>query len=233
MNIKFLQKRKEAKNIYSFYFEKPDKFSFMPGQYLYMTIPWLRSDYRGPTRHFTISSAPQHDRLRITTFVRKKSAFKSALMQLKKGDKLEAAGPTGTFILDEAEKGKHLLIAGGIGITPFMSIIDYHLDSGLDFGFDLLYSVSGPDQLIFADELKETNANVVDFNLHLTYTKSAPENWNGWTGRVNRQMLTKFTDTEKKYWLCGPPKMVVDLEKILKELDIDSSDIVSEKFTGY
>src|SRR3989344_9620287 len=132
MQLPLIRKQKEAKGTYSFYFDNRNKIKYLPGQYFYFTLPQLNyDDARGPTRHFTISSSPSEKEFKFTTRIREKSGYKKTLFELPMGTNLEVEGPNGTFILDENEKGEHILIAGGIGITPFRSFIKYNLDKDL------------------------------------------------------------------------------------------------------
>jgi len=133
MKLALVKKEDVAKGTKSFYWEPEKKVNYLPGQYFYYTLPKLNyDDPRGPTRHFTISSSPTEDNLlRLTTRIRPESAYKKTLDELKIGDTVSGEGPSGTFILDEHEKGPHVLIAGGIGITPFRSFIKYNIDNNL------------------------------------------------------------------------------------------------------
>lgn len=239
MKLTLVEKRQEAKGTYSFFW-KPDKsINYEPGQYFYFTLPKLvQEDSKGSTRHFTLSSSPTEGELiRFTTRIREGSGFKQTLATLEKGTEIQGEGPEGTFILDENEKGDHVLLAGGIGITPFRCFIKYAIDKKTNAYLHLIYSNSHTEEIVFYDELKKL-ANEND-NIKVDFTVSKPEEskekWSGLTGRIDEQLIKKLvTDIEnKKYWLCGPPPMVDAMEDLLSDLQVSHRNINTEKFTGY
>lgn len=239
MKATLMKRIREAKDTESFIF-KPDKpVKYLPGQFFYFTLlSFAGKDERGLTRQFTLSSSPtEGDNIVFTTRLRKESEFKQNLFKLQKGDELEAYGPNGTFILDENEKGPHVLLAGGIGITPFRSILKYHVDKKLNTKFHLIYSNKTPELIAFRDELEKLSKN--NNNLKLTMAITRPEkskkSWKGLTGRVDEKFLRSNTSDLKSqtYWIVGPPPMVDAMEAMLERLKIPSKKIRTEKFTGY
>jgi len=241
MKLKLADKRLEAKGTKSFFWESEKPLNYLPGQYFYFTIPKLNyPDPRGATRHFTLSSSPTEPPLiRNTTRIREESGYKKTLDELEIGTTIEGEGPNGTFVLDEAEKGPHVLLAGGIGITPFRSIIKYSLDKSLVASIILIYSCSVPEEIIFRKEL-EGYADLTQ-NLKLYLTVSQPgktkNGWTGLTGRIDEGMIKKlipdYSSLNPTFWLCGPPPMVEAMEQVLGNLNISSGKVRSEKFTGY
>ena len=115
----------EAKDIKSFRLQPVIKY--LPGQWMYVTIP-QPSTLSPQKHHFTISSSPTEPFLQFTTKYRQESDYKKALWQKRAGDSLEINGPFGSFVLDEKDTSPRLFIAGGIGITPFRSMIKYATD---------------------------------------------------------------------------------------------------------
>lgn len=239
MNLKVVNTQKEAKGTLTVFFEKPHKFKFLPGQYLYLTIPEvLGKDSRGPTREFTISGSPTEEYLRITSRIRDESTFKQFLKVVKPGTVLMADGPSGTFILDEYEKGTHVLIAGGIGVTPFRSYIKYNIDKRLtDIKLHLIYSNSIPEEIAFREELQEWDKNYPNIEVTMTVTKpeESTEKWTRLTGRIDENLLkSKILNLKSvTFWLCGPPGLVNAMEKVLGGMKITADRIRTEKFTGY
>jgi glycine betaine catabolism B len=239
MKFKFIDKKSEANNTTTFLFEPSDKLDFLPGQFVYITLPKLdQSDERGPTRHFTISSSPTEGKMiAITTRVRDRSGYKNTLDNLKRGDQVEAEGPDGTFILDDNTAGSHVFIAGGIGITPFRSMLKYSFDKNLQNDFRLIYSNSTLKDTAFIKEIEswQTHKN---FKLDLVITKPEKnDKRKGLTGRIDKQMLQKLlnekTLTNSTFWVSGPPEMVSSMESHLAALKIPAKNVRSEKFTGY
>lgn len=244
MTLKLVKKQNEAKNTKSFFFEPRNPVNWLPGQFFYLTIPQLKyPDPRGNTRYFTISSSPTEGRLlRFTTRLRKGSGFKKTLEELEIGSTVDGEGPNGTFILDENEVGEHLLLAGGIGITPFRAFIKYNIDKNLkNIRLYLVYSNSIPEEITFREELEQWSKSYE--NIKVAMTISHPEesriNWSGLRGRIDKDMIQKLISDWKlktknlTFWLCGPPPMVTAMEEVLGSMKITSDKVRSEKFTGY
>ncbi len=244
MKLKFVKKQNEAKDTTTFFFEPERPINWLPGQYYYFTLPELKyPDPRGATRHFTISASPtEGPQLRLTTRIRRDSGYKNTLNEMAIGTEIEGEGPNGTFILDENETGNHILIAGGIGVTPFRSFIKYNIDQKLTgTRLHLIYANSLPEDIAFRSELEEWSK--VNENIKIAMTISRPEEskekWTGLTGRIDENMLKKLLENwnlkieNSIFWLCGPPPMVEAMEKVLGKLKITADKLRTEKFTGY
>ncbi len=132
-SLLFLIKVQVAKDAYSFYFDRKNReLDFLPGQYVRVTLQIENPDERGKSRFFTISSSPlEKDYIVITTRVIQ-SSFKKTLQTLTTGIKVSFFGPTGQFVFREEEKIPHVFLAGGIGITPFHSMITYVNEKHID-----------------------------------------------------------------------------------------------------
>lgn len=233
------EKRDEAKGTKTFFFAKPKDFDYQAGQYIYLTLDKLNyPDQRGSTRHFTLSSSPTEDFLSITSRIRQESGFKRTLDELGVDSEVNIRGPNGNFTLeDEHTQVQQVFIAGGIGITPFRSIIKYAVDSSLNIPIHLIYSNSIPEEITFKDELD----NIVSTHQNITvdYTITKPEESQvGWTGRIGRidsNLISLLTThyPNPNFWVCGPPAMVDGIETALDELGILKERIKTDKFTGY
>ncbi len=232
MKLKLVKKLDEAKGTKSFFWEPEKPVNFLPGQYYYYTLSKLNyPDPRGTTRHFTISSSPtEGNSLRLTTRVREESGYKKTLDELPIGAEIEGEGPNGTFILDKNPKNQNIFIAGGIGITPFRSIIKYAIDKNLSVPIYLIYSNSDSD-FTFGEELKKWDGEN-DF-LQIEFFDS------GKSGHLDDSKIKKFIGNWKleigncTWWLCGPPPMIDAMEQVLGKIGIMADKIRSEKFTGY
>lgn len=247
MKLKLVDKKQEAQGTKSFFFETEKEFDFLPGQYFYLTLPKLNyKDPRGATRHFTISSSPTEGKvIRIATRIREQSGYKRTLDELKINDMIEGDGPEGTFVLDEKEKGPHTMLAGGIGITPFRSMVKYSLDKQslllrskkLNTSIYLIYSNPTPKLITFRKELEKWSKSSAYFSLNMTITRpeNSKEKWKGLTERIDEQILkSQITNLKSQtFWLCGSPVFVDAMEKILGNLNIGSGSVRSEKFSGY
>ncbi|MBI4157342.1 FAD-dependent oxidoreductase [Candidatus Woesebacteria bacterium] len=233
MKLKLIKKNNEAKGTVSFFFKPEKKVNWLPGQYFYHTLPKLKyPDPKGATRHFTISSSPtEGNTIRLTTRIRDESGFKQTLNGLQVGAEIEGEGPSGTFILDENEPGPHVILAGGIGITPFRAIIKYIIDNRLKIPIYLIYSNSAPEEITFKKEFEgwvKKNSNI---KIEFVITRK--------DGRVDESMINNFLKNWKlqtascTFWVCGPPPMVDAMEKALGKMSVSLSQVRSEKFTGY
>lgn len=239
MKIKLIKKKKEAKNIKSFIFEKPKNLTFEAGQFIYLTLPKLIfEDQRGDTRYFTIASSPTEDYIMITTKIRKESGYKKTLEKLDIGSKLEYRGPFGDFVLDSEKKEQQIFLAGGIGITPFRSIIKYKVDKKFKTPIHLIYSCSTVEEIVYKDELEFWEKNKeIGLDITITHPEESKTKWGGLKGRINIKMLEKLTKNHNlkntTFWTCGPPQFVSTMEKILENLEIREKQITREKFSGY
>lgn len=232
MKLKLVKKIDEAKGTKSFFWEPEKAVSYQPGQYFYYTIPSLKyPDPRGTTRHFTNSASPtEGNLLRITTRIRDESGYKKSLDELPIGSEVDGEGPNGTFVLDEKDTGAHIFIAGGIGITPFRSMIKYAADKNLSVPIYLIYSNSDGD-FVFGQELKEINSksNLIKIEF---YDSSK-------SGHLDELKIKKFIENWKlvigncTFWLCGPPQMVDAMEQLIGKLGVSVDRVFTEKFTGY
>ncbi|KKQ35761.1 MAG: Oxidoreductase, 2Fe-2S and FAD/NAD(P) binding domain protein [Candidatus Woesebacteria bacterium GW2011_GWA1_37_7] len=236
-----VEKKPETNDVISFLFKAGGIFTYLPGQYLYITLPKLKfPDSRGSTRHFTISSSPtEKNILSFTTKIRQESGFKRSLAELSLGEEVEVEGPTGTLILDEHEKGTHILIAGGIGVTPFRSFIKYNIDKSLtDINLYLLNSVTTPDDIIFKKDFDDWgNHTNIKINITVTKPEESKTKWTGLVGRIDSDMINSlyanYNLQATTFWLCGPPALVTAMESILRSMNIKGNKIRTEKFTGY
>lgn len=230
MKLKLVKKIVEAKDTKSFFFDKPEGFEFQAGQYLYLTLLKLNyTDERGATRHFTISSSPTEDFIQVTTRIRETSGYKKTLDELPIGAIVEGKSPQGTFTFDQNLKNNAFL-AGGIGITPFRSMVKYVVDKKLNIPMHLIYSNSDSD-FIFKNELDNWK-KVSDF-LKIQYVNTSE------TGHLDSKMIEKFIkdwalkSNDCTFWIVGPNVFVDAMENSFEELNVLDTKIKTEKFTGY
>ena len=212
MQLKITAKQ-DFGNYFSLVFEKPKGFIFYPGQYLDYE---LESD----TRAFTISTSPTEDFLTLTA-KKGSSEFKKALDKLKPGDEIITSHPAGTFILDESSPA--VFIPGGIGITPFRSMIKYALDQKLKTKITLIYA-SSDENFIFKQELEKWQQDLP--NLDIIYHNSTK------LGHLTT-LSPKPYPLNPIYYLAGSHEFVNAMEKILLEMKIDQTNIRYDRFDGY
>lgn len=203
--------------------EKPDDFSFLPGQHLYVEVEPERG------KPFSIVAAPEEDHLQFATVIRDRSDFKQDLDDFEPNDELIVSGPYGEFVLEGEEKIG--LIAGGIGITPYMSMLRHIVESGSGIDVVLLHSCTSQARTPFKDELDALDRRHANIKVVTTLTD---EEWNGETGRIDADFIgTHAEDAESRTWFAsGPPKMVQAMNTMLKnECSVD--DVKLDEFDGY
>lgn len=209
-----IKEKKDFGYYFCLIFGKPEAFNFYPGQYL--DIKLAVDDPNGDTRAFTISSSPTESFLMVT--IKKGiSPFKKYLETLRIGDTLESSHPAGTFTLDENSPA--IFIAGGIGITPFRSMIKYAVDQKLKTAITLIFSNSNND-FPFKEELGQWQKDYP--KLDISYHNS-----------TNSGRLNKLPVSNAIYYLAGSHSFVNSMEKILLDLGMDQTNIRYDRFDGY
>jgi ferredoxin-NADP reductase len=225
-----------AERTMSFRFAKPADWTYRAGQFVDITLHHPpETDAEGNTRGFSISSAPTEDVIMITTRLRD-TAFKRVLQTMPLGTTVKIEGPFGDLRLHHADRPA-VVLTGGIGITPFRSIlIETIRNGGLPYRVFVLYANRRPQDAAFLDELRELAKQ--DPNLTFLPTMSGldtTEPWDGERGHIDASMLARHVDgaSQPIYYLTGPPGMVKGLRTMLVDSGIDEDDIRTEEFTGY
>lgn len=231
------EKNELAKDIQEFVFKPDAKLLFAAGQYLEWTLPHEKSDTRGNRRYFTIASSPTENDLRIgVKFIRDGSSFKKELLSLESGRIMAAGQLAGDFILPKDKLKKMAFIAGGIGVTPFRSMIKYMIDTRDKRSVVLFYSVKNVDEIAYADLFEAARKEI---GLKTAYVLSdlaqVPEGWPGETGFITKEMIEKKVPDfkERRFYLSGPNAMVESYKKLLKGVGVKNKDIVTDYFPGY
>ena len=220
-----------AEGTSAFYFDKPAGFSHEAGQNaMFSLIEPGPMDAAGPSRPFTIASAPHERELMIATRMRD-SAFKRALAALPLGAKLDMEGPSGLMTLHEDASRPAVFLAGGIGITPFLAIARDAAARRLPHRLLLIYSNRRPQDAAFLDELKRMESP----NFRLVTTMTAAPDWKGETRLVGRELLAEHVPDLRApvYYFAGPPGMTMAVQGMLSELGVSEEDMRSEEFYGY
>ena len=221
----------------AFHFDKPAGFEFRAGQAIDLTLlnpP--ETDAEGNTRAFSIVSAPFDPELMIATRMRD-TAFKRTLRSMPLGTQVKIEGPSGSFTLHKNSSRPAVFLAGGIGITPFFSMIRQADHDRLPHQLYLFYSNRSPDDAPFLGTLEEITKSNPNFHLVLTMTEmSKPSRqWTGETSFINGEMLKKNLPNLQGpiYYIAGPPAMVTAMRQILVQANVDEDDIRTEEFAGY
>lgn len=237
--LPFLKKEQLTEDTFTFYFKRiGDERDFVPGQYYEMKLDIKNSDERGDSRVFTISSSPtEKEYITITTRIIQ-SSFKIRLSEVKPGETVQFNGPWDDLNFDEKDTSPHVFLAGGIGITPYHSIVKYVMDRNLDTQMILFVSWKNRDEMIFDDFFRQANNHLQNFSYVPTLTEEInlkPDNWDGETGRIDEKMIRKYvTDISvSKYFFAGPPAMVKSLKETVEGIGVPKEKIIAEEFEGY
>lgn len=234
---KLIRRSTIAENTMAFHFEKPASFVFKAGQSADLTlISPPETDDKGNTRPFSIASAPGDPELVFATRMRD-SAFKRVLAGAPLGLEVKIDGPFGSFTLHKNAGKPALFFAGGIGITPFISMIADATRNRLPHPIYLFYSNRRPEDAAFLDELQGFARQNANFHLVATMTDmgKSRRTWDGETGVINAAMLARHMPAPGSgiCYLAGPPAMVAAMRQMLIAANVDEDDIRSEEFSGY
>jgi ferredoxin-NADP reductase len=226
-----------AEGTMAFHFERPSGFSHRAGQNMLLTlIDPPETDGKGASRTFTIASAPHEPRLTVATRIRD-SAFKRVLKSAAPGLRVKIDGPDGFMTLHEDPARPAVFLAGGIGITPFLSMARDAAHRKLPHRITLFYSNRRPDDAAFLHELSRLTQANPSFSLVGTMTEASKsaQPWNGETGFIGRELIERHVPDPKApiYYMAGPPAMTMAMQEMLGESGIAESDIQYEEFFGY
>ncbi|GCE03104.1 RnfABCDGE type electron transport complex subunit D [Dictyobacter aurantiacus] len=234
--LRLNRKIKMGPDILDFVFKPSQKLAFTPGQYMEFTLEHPHADSRGNRRYFTLASSPTENNVHLgVRFYENGSSFKNAMQRMDGRTKLVAAQIAGDFTLPNDPKQKLVFIAGGIGITPFRSMLKYLLDTRQRRDIILLYANRYASEIAYKDVLNSayTQLGIKTF-CTLTDTNAVPRDWTGFVGRLNEQMILQTVPdyTERTYYLSGPPEMVRAYEQVLKNMGVRNDQIKKDFFPG-
>ena len=234
---KLLSRAEVAEGTVAFYFEKPSGFDFKPGQSADLTLSNPpETDVEGNIRTLSIASSPFENQLMFATRMRD-TAFKRSLEKVPLGTEVKIDPPTGSFTLHKNLAKAAVFLAGGIGITPFLSIVRQADHDRLAHKLHLFYSNGRPEDAAFLDVLQMLEKTNPNFQLAGTMTgmSRSKKEWKGETGPINQEMLSRhLTNLQRPiYYIAGPPAMVADFRKMLVAASVEEDDIRAEDFAGY
>ncbi len=242
--LKLAGRSEVAERTLEIQFDRPTDMSFKAGQFMDLTlIDPPETDAEGNSRGFSINSAPDDPKLIFTTRLRD-TAFKRVLKTLPIGTEVKVEGPFGNFTLHNNPRRPAVFLAGGIGITPFRSIVRWATHQRLPQRILLFYANRRPEDAPFLDELSALAAENANLTVvpTMTHMSDSHVKWNGATGRIDDSLLERYvtglTSAGKPldapiYYLAGPPAMVAGLHTMLNKVGVDDDDIRAEDFTGY
>ncbi len=234
--LKLKEKTRLAPDIYEFVFTPTEKLKFAPGQYMEWTLGHDDPDVRGNRRYFTLASSPTEQNLKLgIKFYKASSTYKKAMLSLDRNSEVVASQIIGDFTLPQDPNQKCVFLAGGIGITPFRSMIKYLLDTRQHRLITLVYAAKTVDDIVYKDIFdraeKELGINVI---YTLTDTTNVPVSWRGDVGRITPDSLMKQISGSRNalFYLSGSRDMVDTFKLSLRKLEIPNSQIITDYFAG-
>lgn len=225
MKIKLIEKKEEVPGVETFIFEPEVSLTWKPGQFYHLVLHHEPTDDRGSDRWFSNAAAPYENVIQITTRLSqdKSSTFKKALKEMKIGDEIEISDLDGDFVIDDLNK-KYVFIAGGIGITPFRSILKQLQYEKKSIDAVLLYA-NRDQNVVFKEELEEVAKNTTDFKIQYVFS---PE-------MINEEKIKELVPDiiESVFYVSGPEPMVESMGKVLKGLGVSDENLKQDWFPGY
>lgn len=215
-------------------FQVSESISFKPGQYCFVSLPnLLYPDDRGGKRHFSIVNSPNEKGIVTIATKLRDSGFKKTLNELPLGSNINLGPISGAFTLPDDTKKPLIFIAGGIGITLYISMLRFIKEEGLTYEITLIYSNRDSSSAAYLDELETFTRALPNFKLILTMTDDS--NWTGEKRRVDTQFIKDYTKDFKNplYLVVGPPAMIDAIRKSLNDANVAEANIKFENFTGY
>jgi ferredoxin-NADP reductase len=236
LRLRLKSKTRLTPQIYDFGFEGGQKLNFKPGQYLEWTLPRTKPDLRGNRRVFSIASAPGEEEIHIATKTSpvRSSSFKTDLVALNVGDVIVAAQLAGDFVLPHDLDKKLVFLAGGIGITPFISMVKNMILTKQKRDIVLLYLVSSPIDFCYRDLWKQASSFGLSV-IPILSSDKPDKSWQGVVGQLNENILnSKVPDyKDRRFYISGPNALVENYSGLLRHLGVKRTQIVTDHFSGY
>lgn len=211
-------------DVISFVFKPEEAIQWHAGQFLHYTLPHDNPDERSVERWFTISSAPFENEIHLTTrFDPKGSTFKKALHNLQIGETIEADGLEGDFVIDDPSK-QFVFIAGGMGITPYRSILLDLDHKGISINAKLLYA-NRDENFVFKDQLESLKSKHTNFSIEYFISPQ----------KIDEEAIKQAGEgmNDPIYYVSGPEPMVESFEKMMLAMGIVSDHFKRDFFPGY
>ncbi|MGZ6005305.1 MAG: ferredoxin--NADP reductase [Candidatus Saccharimonadales bacterium] len=229
--LKFVKSRQENYNVRTFWFQPDVKLDYTAGQFIELFLPHVSADNRGIKRWFTLSSSPTDELISITTKFAgdKASSFKRQLFELKPGEELKFVEPMGDFVLPKDTAIPLLFVAGGIGLTPYHSMVKWLTDTGEMRQIQLLLAFNQPKDIIFQKLFEAYGAEVK------IMVSNPDDKWIGEIGQLSADKIQELTGgfEGKRIYVSGPEPMVEALETDLLNHQVDKNQLVLDFFPGY
>lgn len=234
IRLRLKEVQRISDRVYNYVFQPERRFSFLPGQYMEWTLAGVPFDSRGNRRTFTIASSPTEPTVQLgVKFYDRASAFKNALAGMQLGDSIYANQLAGNFTIKPKGKNKLAFVAGGIGITPFRSIIKYLSDTETRRDIVLLYVVTDPAELAYRQEFAQ--AARLGVRLVPVVTARGPQSDGFVRAELSAALLKQYVPDydERTFYLSGPSGMVDAVKTYLQDMQVSPRRIKTDHFSGY
>lgn len=235
--LKLKEVDKIAKNTYEFIFERDRNFLFMPGQYMEWTLSHRDTDSRGNRRYFTIASSPTEKEIKLgVKFYPEPSSFKNRMLNMIPGATIVASQIAGDFVMPKNKARKLVFIAGGIGVTPFRSMLQYLIDTSEKRNITLLYSNKTAEDVAYKEVFDKAEA---ELGIKTIYAITASAELPAWPdarmGAIDANLIKSEVLNYKDcvFYISGPNGMVVAYEAMLKNMGVSARNIVKDYFPGF
>lgn len=234
---RLIHKTKIAANTIDFVFKTERPLRYKPGQYMEWTLPHQTPDSRGNRRYFTLASSPTEANLRLgVKFYPRGSSYKRAMRDMDDRTLIAAGQLGGDFVLPDDTSQKLVFIAGGIGVTPFRSMVKYLIDTDDPRDVTLLYSVKSQPDLAYTDVFdRATHKLKAKVVYTLTDPQAIPASWTGHRGPITAKLLTDTVPgyADHLFYISGTHIMVGAMEDMLRGLGVPRHQIKTDFFPGY
>ncbi len=235
--LRLKEKVQLAPDIYDFIFTPSQKLAFAPGQYMEWTLGHADPDSRGNRRYFTLASSPTERDLHVgVKFYPNASSYKEAMLNMNRDTEIVAGQLAGDFVLPDDPNQKCVFIAGGIGITPFRSMIQYLLDKRQRRPLVLFYANRTASDVVYWDVLNRAQKELGMRTIYtLTDASQVPSWWKWQVGRITPEMIAREVPDYQNclFYISGPQSMVDSFKTTLRELNVERSQIKTDFFPGF
>ena len=223
---------RSAADSYDFIFRSPKKLAFRAGQYLEWTLRLDHPDSRGNRRTFTLASAPTEGTIRLgVRFHPEGSAFKRALAAMRPGDTIQASQIAGDFVLPRDRKEKLVFIAGGIGITPFRSMLQHLIDRDERRVITVLYGIRRREDIAYRDVLDAAESRL---GIRTVYAVSQETSRGQQRGAIDADLVREAVPDyrERTFYVSGSGAMVAAIRTLLIAMGVERARIRTDFFPG-
>ena len=209
---------------------------YKAGQYAFFKLDDVAGDPRGQTRCFSLASSPtEQDTILISTRIGS-SAYKQKLGLLQQGGQILAWEPSGEFVLHDDYSRPAIFLSGGIGVTPFRSMIKYATDKVLPLKIVFFNSNSDERRILYREEFDRWRLENKNLTVVYTLTREVRSEWKGERGRIDKAMITRHAGDISRaiFYVCGPSGMVRTIQDLLyDDLHMPRERVKLEEFAGY